>query len=115
MYLYINTEGGQVVPTMAIMDTMNHAKSKLERWHLEARERWVVCCSRTARKVCCSVAKHVRDLASPVQRVRGTLRTSKTKARVVGNSRENQQFVAKNCNQDIELVRKTINRDKHFT
>ena len=29
MYLYINTEGGQVVPTMAIMDTMNHAKSKV--------------------------------------------------------------------------------------
>ena len=27
IYLYINTEGGEVVPTMAILDTMGHVKS----------------------------------------------------------------------------------------
>jgi ATP-dependent Clp protease, protease subunit len=27
IYLYINSEGGEVVPTMAILDTMKHIKS----------------------------------------------------------------------------------------
>jgi ATP-dependent Clp protease protease subunit len=29
MYLYINSEGGQIVPTMAIMDTMKHLNSQV--------------------------------------------------------------------------------------
>lgn len=29
MYLYINSEGGQIVPTMAIMDTMKHLKAEV--------------------------------------------------------------------------------------
>ena len=29
IYLYINTEGGEVVPTMAILDTMKHIKSEV--------------------------------------------------------------------------------------
>ena len=49
IYLYINTEGGEVVPTMAILDTMKHIKSDVGCVAFgSARAPWVACCSRAA-------------------------------------------------------------------
>ena len=117
MYLYINTEGGQVVPTMAIMDTMNHAKSKVGTVAFgSARAMGGLLLTNGEKGMRAALPNTCVMLHHPSGVARGAASDVQNEGRELLNIREKiNKVVAKNCNQDIELVRKTINRDKHFT
>ncbi|CAL6416378.1 unnamed protein product [Bathycoccus prasinos] len=117
MYLYINTEGGQVVPTMAIMDTMNHAKSKVGTVAFgSARAMGGLLLTNGEKGMRAALPNTCVMLHHPSGVARGAASDVQNEGRELLNIREKiNKAVAKNCNQDIELVRKTINRDKHFT
>ena len=117
MYLYINTEGGQVVPTMAIMDTMNHAKSKVGTVAFgSARAMGGLLLTNGEKGMRAALPNTCVMLHHPSGVARGAASDVQNEGRELLAIREKiNKVVAKNCNQDIELVRKTINRDKHFT
>jgi ATP-dependent Clp protease protease subunit len=117
MYLYINTEGGQVVPTMAIMDTMNHAKSKVGTVAFgSARAMGGLLLTNGEKGMRAALPNTCVMLHHPSGVARGAASDVQNEGRELLSIREKiNKIVAKNCNQDIELVRKTINRDKHFT
>jgi len=117
MYLYINTEGGQVVPTMAIMDTMNHAKSKVGTVAFgSARAMGGLLLTNGEKGMRAALPNTCVMLHHPSGVARGAASDVQNEGKELLAIREKiNKVVARNCNQDIELVRKTINRDKHFT
>ena len=117
MYLYINTEGGQVVPTMAIMDTMNHAKSKVGTVAFgSARAMGGLLLTNGEKGMRAALPNTCVMLHHPSGVARGAASDVQNEGRELLNIREKINKVgAKNCNQGIDRVRKTIKRDKHFT
>jgi ATP-dependent Clp protease protease subunit len=82
IYLYINTEGGDIVPTMAILDTMKHIKSDVgcvAFGSARAMGGMLLACGTKGKAR--GAAQHVRDVTPPRGRgARDKRPTSTTKA-----------------------------------
>jgi len=117
MYLYINSEGGSVVPTMAIMDTMSHCRCKVGTVAFgSARAMGGLLLSNGEKGMRAALPNTCIMLHHPSGVARGAASDVQNEGKELLAIREKiNKLVSKNTGQDVERVRTTINRDKHFT
>ena len=115
IYLYINTEGGEVVPTMAILDTMKHIKSEVGCVAFGSARGWAGL-SPAAPKASARASQHLRDAASPAGAARGQASDINNEGRELLKIRAKiNEMVAEATGQSVEKVHDDIRRDFHLT
>ena len=117
IYLYINTEGGDIVPTMAILDTMKHIKSEVgcvAFGSARAMGGMLLACGAKGKRAAlpntCVMLHHPADAA------RGQASDINNEGRELLKIRAKiNEMVAEATGQSVEKVHDDIRRDFHLT
>ena len=117
MYLYINSEGGQIVPTMAIMDTMKHLRSQVGTVGFgSARAMGGLLLASGAKGKRAALPNTCIMLHHPSGVARGSASDVHNEGRELMRIRTQiNKKISDITGRPVELVSEEIRRDKHFT
>ena len=117
IYLYINTEGGDVVPTMAILDTMKHIKSDVgcvAFGSARAMGGMLLACGAKGKRA--ALPNTCVMLHHPAGAARGQASDINNEGRELLKIRAKiNEMVAEATGQSVEKVHDDIRRDFHLT
>ena len=117
IYLYLNTEGGDVVPTMAILDTMKHITSDVgcvAFGSARAMGGMLLTCGAKGKRA--ALPNTCVMLHHPAGAARGQASDINNEGRELLKIREKiNQMVAGATGQPVEKIRQDIRRDFHLT
>ena len=117
IYLYINTEGGEVVPTMAILDTMKHIKSEVgcvAFGSARAMGGMLLACGAKGKRA--ALPNTCVMLHHPAGAARGQASDINNEGRELLKIRAKiNEMVAEATGQSVEKVHDDIRRDFHLT
>ena len=117
IYLYINTEGGEVVPTMAILDTMKHIKSDVgcvAFGSARAMGGMLLACGAKGKRA--ALPNTCVMLHHPAGAARGQASDINNEGRELLKIRAKiNEMVAEATGQSVEKVHDDIRRDFHLT
>jgi ATP-dependent Clp protease protease subunit len=117
MYLYINSEGGQIVPTMAIMDTMKSLKSQVGTVGFgSARAMGGLLLASGAKGKRAALPNTCIMLHHPSGVARGSASDIHNEGKELMRIRKNiNEKLAGITGKPVEQISEDIRRDKHFT
>ena len=117
IYLYLNTEGGDVVPTMAILDTMKHITSDVgcvAFGSARAMGGMLLACGAKGKRA--ALPNTCVMLHHPAGAARGQASDINNEGRELLKIREKiNQMVSGATGQPVEKIRQDIRRDFHLT
>lgn len=117
IFLYINSEGGQIVPTMAILDTMKHIKSPVGTVGFgSARAMGGLLLASGAKGKRAVLPNTCIMLHHPSGVARGAASDIQNEGRELMRIRSYvNKLVSNATGQPVEKISEDIRRDKHFT
>lgn len=117
MYLYINSEGGQIVPTMSIMDTMKHLRSQVGTVGFgSARAMGGLLLASGAKGKRAALPNTCIMLHHPSGVARGSASDVHNEGRELMRIRTQiNKRISDITGRPVEVVSEEIRRDKHFT
>jgi len=117
IYLYINSDGGQIVPTMAILDTMKHIKSEVGTVGFgSARAMGGLLLASGAKGKRAVLPNTCIMLHHPSGVARGAASDIQNEGKELLRIRAYvNKLVANATGQPVEKISEDIRRDKHFT
>jgi len=117
MYLYINSEGGQIVPTMAIMDTMKHLRAQVGTVGFgSARAMGGLLLASGAKGKRAALPNTCIMLHHPSGVARGSASDVQNEGRELMRIRSQiNKKISDITGRPVEVVSEEIRRDKHFT